>query len=83
MIDPDRITRNVVSKLSDIGINPEYNGVPSHTSNLVYLIVKAIVDEITTYGEVNTVVNTKGISSSPGSLEVHNGKGYGRPGSIK
>ena len=82
-IDADRVTRKVVGKLKDIGINPEYNGIPSHTSNLVYLIVKEILDEITRYGEVSTVVNTTGISNHPGTPESHQGTGYGKPGSIK
>jgi len=82
MINPKNITNNVVRRLESIGINPEVNGKPSHTANLVELIVNAIIEEIQLNAEVKTVVSTSGISSYPGTIEQHTGTGIGNKGSI-
>jgi len=82
MLDSSRITHDINKHLSEIGINPEVNGVPSHTANLVALIVENIVRAIQNDAEVRTTVNTRGVSSPPGSIEIHTGEGIGAPGSI-
>lgn len=83
MISSNRITNNIVSKLNKIGINSEYNGVPSHTAEMIKLIVEEIIKEIKINGEVHTIVNTTGIANHPGTPEHQQGIGYGKPGSIK
>ena len=83
MMSSTRITNNIVSKLKGIGINSEYNGEPSHTAEMIRIIVEEVLKEITRNGEVHTVVNTTGVASQPGTPETQSGTGYGRPGSIK
>ena len=82
MLDAERIARNINKKLKNIGINPEVNGEPSHTANLVSTICSEIVKAIKRDAEVQTTVittvNTQGISSSPGTPEVHIGSGSGQ-----
>ncbi len=83
MISTETIIKKIINKLSSIGINPEVNGEPSHTANLIAIIVEETISEIKRNAEVTTVVNTTGISGHPGTPESHMGTGYGKPGSIK
>ena len=78
MLDTTQIVNKINSKLDGIGINSEVSGEPSHTANLVSLIVSEIITAIKRDAQVNTTVNTSGVSSAPGSPEVHTGYGSGR-----
>jgi len=78
MLDPQKITNRINSKLNGIGINPQVNGEPSHTANLVSIIVNEIIMAIKTDAQVNTTVDTAGLSSIPGTAEIHKGWGKGK-----
>ena len=81
MLDHEAIAYSINAKLHKIGIDPEVNGQPSHTAELVSLIVREIVRAIKRDAEVkvnvSTIVNTSGISSTPGTPEIHQGTGSG------
>ena len=81
-LNHEAISRRINRQLKDIGIQPEVNGQPSHTANLVSIIVKEIVAEIQSKAEVatvvNTAVNTQGVSASPGMPEFQLGTGTGK-----
>ncbi len=78
MLNAKKISDKINKQLRGIGINPEVNGEPSHTANMIEIIVKEIILSIQMDAQVITTVNTTGISSSVGTPEVHNGTGQGR-----
>ena len=78
MLNAKLISDKVNKQLRGIGINSEVNGEPSHTANLVEIIVSEIIIAIKRDAQVNTIVNTTGVSSTPGTPEAHVGNGVGR-----
>ena len=84
-LNPDVITQRINSKLKSIGIEPTINGEPSHTANLVSLIVNEIIRGIMTQAEVETVVNTTVTTTGGPNAQTGTGFGTGKgiPGSIK
>jgi len=70
-LSEDSITRTIINQLDGIGIDSRVNGSPSHTANLVKIIVSAIINEIRSSAIVSTTVTTAGSASS------HTGTGTG------
>ena len=63
-LNPDTISNRVISQLDGIGINSRISGKPSHTANLIKILVAEIVKAIQLEGEVVTTVNTTGTAAS-------------------
>jgi len=78
MLNAKKISNKINGQLKGLGINPEVNGEPSHTANMIEVIVKELITAIKRDAEVRTSVNTMGVSGSPGSPESHKGVGMGK-----
>lgn len=76
-LNPNAITKSIVAKFRDLGIDDKVGTQPSNTARLVEVIVEEIIRGITSTAEVTTIVNTAGTPTT------HTGTGYGAPGSIK